>query len=292
MRFLTGLAGLILLLPAFGAEAAAVVTVEALAPPAWVFRNGQPGPASVGLELAPGEILKTGAGGRARLRLPDGSTFKLGENSRFFVADSTVSTEAGRLFRATLRVLTGAFRFTTPAPATADIPRDVTIRLPTLTAGIRGTDVWGKALDGRERIVLIEGKVGVRADSGEEVSIERHLSMVEKNPGVPLSAATPITPADLETYALETEITNDSAGQERGGPWKVTALATRAQREALAVYDRLRAAGFHAVIEPTGQRSSVIYRVRLTGLASRQGAIALADRIRGSFGMNGTAVSR
>ena len=45
---------------------------------------------------------------------------------------------------ASLDVLSGAFRFTTQALTKFRGERDVKVRIVKITAGIRGTDLWGK----------------------------------------------------------------------------------------------------------------------------------------------------
>ena len=62
---------------------------------------------------------------------------------------------------ATLKVLDGAFRLTTDAAVKHRTTRDITVQFPTVTAGICGTDIWGKNLGDKEVVVLIEGKITV-----------------------------------------------------------------------------------------------------------------------------------
>jgi hypothetical protein len=51
-------------------------------------------------------------------------------------------SEDTNVFRAALTVLAGAFRFTTDA--LDNRKRDVAVKAKLVTAGIRGTDLWGK----------------------------------------------------------------------------------------------------------------------------------------------------
>jgi hypothetical protein len=66
------------------------------------------------------------------------------------------------LFRAALNVLEGAFRFTTDVAAKTR-KREVSIRAAQVTAGIRGTDLWGRSRPGNEIVCLIEGERSLRA---------------------------------------------------------------------------------------------------------------------------------
>src|SRR5689334_22603165 len=69
----------VLLLAGIPAQAA-VLTVESVLSPAWIERaNGRREPLAVGMELNSKEKVHTGDGGRAMLRLAEGSAIKLGE---------------------------------------------------------------------------------------------------------------------------------------------------------------------------------------------------------------------
>ncbi len=66
-----------------------------------------------------------------------------------------------RWLAAMVAALPGAFRFT--PGALAQVRRrelDVTVR--SVTAGIRGADLWGKAPEGLDIVCLIEGRIEVR----------------------------------------------------------------------------------------------------------------------------------
>jgi hypothetical protein len=283
---------LVLLLTAAPVMAAAPAIVDAVTSPAWVTRNGVRTPIAPGRVIDMGEVVVTGTGARAVLLLEDGSYVKLGENARFFVADAERRTRDGGLFKATLRVVTGAFRFTTAAVARLAMKREIDIRLPTVTAGIRGTDLWGKATEDREFIALIEGRIGVRRDGGEEVILDKPLSVFDAPKGAPTPAVSPIEQTLLARYAQETEIQPNSGSLAVGGKWKVQAVATAEEAQALAAYDRLRDAGYPAQIDPTGRGKSVTYRVRVAGLASNVEAAALAVRLKAEFGFEAVSVAR
>ncbi|MFO1321012.1 MAG: FecR domain-containing protein [Burkholderiales bacterium] len=273
------------------AAAAPPAVLEGVVSPAWAVRGVSRVPLAPGADLLPGDEILTGAGARALLRMADGSQVKLGEKARFVVAAGKLKRGATPVFEATLRVLAGAFRFTTSALAKVAMRREVNIQLPTVTAGIRGTDLWGKATDDREFVVLIEGKIGVRRGSGEEVALDAPLSVFDAPKGAPDAAVTTVTQALLAEYARETEIESGSGGMRAGGRWKVTVLATADQSSALAAYDRLRDAGFPAAIAPRMDGTRTVYRVRIDGLPSSAEASALAVRLKTRFDYPEVSVS-
>lgn len=265
---------------AASALAAPDVMVEGVNMPAWVTRGGSKHPLGAGDALQPADEITTAAGARVLLRLGDGSAVKLGENARFVVAAAAPAQENRTLFRATLQVLTGAFRFTTSALAKARFQRDVTIQLPTVTAGIRGTDLWGKAQADREFIVLIEGHIAVKRGDTSEVDMTDPLSVFDAPKDAPTPPLGKATPDVLGKYAAETEIANGMGAARAGGKWKVTAGSFTNQEDALGTYDRLRVAGYPAVIRPVSSDAGTIYRVRILGLPSRAEALALSRRLK------------
>ena len=72
-----------------------------------------------------------------------------------------------------LDVVSGAFRFTTRAVHKFRGERDVRVKLAATTAGIRGTDLWGKSEPTRDIFCLVEGSITpVPADPANVVSLK------------------------------------------------------------------------------------------------------------------------
>ena len=113
------------LLAAAQAVAQPAAVVEGVQMPAWVERSGRTSPVAPGMALQAGDQLRTGAGSRLLVKLSEGSLVKLGENGRLTIAEMSPTQE---VFRAALRVLEGAFRFTTDLAARPR-KREVNIRV-------------------------------------------------------------------------------------------------------------------------------------------------------------------
>lgn len=270
--------------------AGATARVEALTMPAWVTRSGTRQPLAPGMALKEADEIATAPGSRVVLRLGEGSVVKLGENARLAIA-AAAPREDG-VFHATLRVLQGAFRFTTTALARTAARRQVDIALPTITAGIRGTDLWGKAAPGRDYVVLIEGRIGVARAGETEVAMDQPLSVFDAPAGAPAPPVVTISPGELAALAPETEL-REGAGTGRGdGAWQVQVAAPHEQSEALAAWDRLRAAGYAAVLAPKTDAEGTMYRVRVTRLATKADAASLAKRLSEELGFGGAFVTR
>jgi hypothetical protein len=281
----------LLLLFALPAQAIPDAEVEAVLAPAWLLRDGKQMPLGPGRELRNGDQILTGDGARARLRLADGSAVKLGERARFSLDSVARKRDGTRLFTAALRVAEGAFRFTTSLVYKFSGPRDIKVTVATVTAGIRGTDLWGKAGPDGEVVALIEGKITLTRAGDKPVTMDRPSTVYQAT----RTAAAPTVsalPADLlAKYAAETEMAPGAGEARKDGTWRLYAARTRSQEEAVAVYDKLQDAGYDASIHPLTRDGRTEYQVRIVGLLSEADGVALAVKLRVQLGLQDISVS-
>jgi uncharacterized cupin superfamily protein len=266
------------------AQPAAVV--EGVQMPAWVERSGRTSPVAPGMALQAGDQVKTGAGSRLLVKLSEGSLVKLGENGTLRITQMAPSQD---LFKAALRVLEGAFRFSTDLAA-KQRRRDVNITVATVTAGIRGTDLWGRSRNEREIVCLIEGRIEVGAEGEQPVVMDqpRQFYVRDKGKTQPVGF---VEPQQLNEWAKETEIERGKGAARLGGKWSVVLATAGNQRDALMVYDEVRKAGYPAEIRPSKDADKRSYVVRIRNLPSKAEAAALADSLRGKHGVENPAVS-
>ncbi|HEY9104854.1 FecR domain-containing protein [Chitinimonas sp.] len=275
------LAGLSLLLLS-AAVAAAPATVSAVNMPAWLERASQARPLLPGQVLQSGDLLRTGQGGRVLLSLPEGSQIKLGEAAVFRV--DKLNAEDGRRspFTTAVDVLKGAFRFTTALVAKAR-QREIDVRVATITAGIRGTDLWGKADEERDLVCLLEGRIAVshEGDGGFQ-EMNEPLSFFVAPKGKP---ALPLAKVEAEKvdkeWAPQTELQAGRGVSRTDGKWRLVVASAADQDETLRWYDSLRAAGYAAKVKPIGTHA---YRVSLEQLASEADAQALGEQLKATLG--------
>ena len=277
---------------ALQAVAAPAAVVEGVQMPAWAERTVAGGirriPLAPGLELRGGDEVKTGAGSRVYLKLAEGSLIKLGENASLRILE--LSPDRGGLFRAALNVLEGAFRFTTDALA-KERRRDVSIRVATVTAGIRGTDLWGKAdREDRQIVCLIEGRIEVGAEGETPVVMDQERQFYRRDKGTTAPVGF-VEPAQLVQWAQQTEIAEGQGAARQGGKWRVTLASAPTQSEALDVYSQLRTAGYAAEIHPAKAGEKRVYQVRISSLPTKGDAEALAAQLRGMHGVAEPRVS-
>ncbi len=273
------------------AQAAPAAVVEGVQMPAWVERAGVGAtrrlPIAPGMELRGGDEVRTGAGSRVHIKLAEGSLVKLGENASLRIID--IAADRGGLFKAALNVLEGAFRFTTDLLA-RERRREVSIRVATVTAGIRGTDLWGKSSVERQVICLIDGKIEVGAEGESPVIMDQPRQFYRRDKGQTQPVGF-VDAVQLAQWARETEIEDGRGAARSGGKWRVTLARVETQSEALAVYDTLRTAGYAAEIFPTRAGEQRVYLVRISRLASKADAEALAAQLRGTAGVQEPRVS-
>jgi hypothetical protein len=275
-----------LLLPLHAALAQVAATVEGVQMPAWVERAGRRVPLIPGMELRAGDQLVTGAGSRLLVKLADGSSVKLGENGQLRFAELSPTRE---LFKAALNVLEGAFRFTTDIVAKSR-NREVSIRAAQVTAGIRGTDLWGRSRAGNEIVCLIEGEIEVAAEGEQAQTMNQPLQFYRRLEGKTQPIGT-VDKAQLDQWSAETELQGGKGVARRGGRYSVLLGSADEQGSALALYDELRNAGYPAEIWPLKQAEKLVYIVRIRQLPSRAEANALAKTLRGKFGITEPKVS-
>ena len=272
------------------ALAAANAVVEAVQSPAWIERNGTRIPIAPGMPLQDRDQVHTGANSRVLLRMPEGSTVKLGENARFAIDRQDFGR--GNVYTAAMSVAEGAFRFTSDVFTKFRGRRDINVKLITVTAGIRGTDLWGKSDRDREIVCLIDGRIAVQRGAEAPIAMSDPLSFYIAPAGKEALPVAPVPPEQLKQWAMETEIEVGKGGARRGGQWKVMLAEVATQAEALLRYDALRDAGYAARIVPAHTDKERRYEVLLSNLPSQQDAQALANALRGKYGVTEAVVRR
>lgn len=275
--------------PAFAAKDAHVHAVQ---PPAWIERAGGIVALRPGDQLLAGDVIRTGPGGRVQVDLPEGSRVKLGEEVRFRAERLAERTDAdGGFFDAAFDVLKGAFRFTTGL-AGGEQRRDVTFRVGAVTAGIRGTDIWGKSMDDSDMVLLLEGEVELAMPDHDAMMMAEPMHGVMMMPSGEMRMIESV-PADmLEQYAGETEMNAGRAMLMMNGEWQLIVMSLRDREIAVRVQDELVAAGFPADVVDVTVDGVRWHRVALTGLASVNDARMQGESLIGQSGIRSFWIRR
>lgn len=267
----------IVALPGFAATSAPVLTVESVLSPAWVERaNGRREPLSAGMALASKDKVHTGDGGRAMLRLVEGSAVKIGESAMLAIDDLVHKPAAkGGMVAASLDVVRGAFRFTTGLLSKPTGQRDVRVKVNAVTAGIRGTDVWGRSDNERDIVCLLEGRITVTHGTAQFEMQEPNSFYIAPRTGQ-AEPPSSVSPQQVKEWSDETEIFPGMGSVRAGGAAAVVVASMTNERSAVALRNKLRESGFPAVIAVGGGT----LEIRVDALANNAEAAALAERLR------------
>jgi hypothetical protein len=255
--------------------------VEAVQLSASVLRGGVSTPLAPGMELGSRDQVRTGPRSRVVLRTADGSTVKLGEQGSFFLDNARMRED--NVFEAAMRIAEGAFRFTTEALEKFGGRREVNITVKTVTAGIRGTDLWGKSTSDSQIVCLIAGTIEVTSPGESPFIMDRPLSFYALEGELSRAIAT-VPPDQFREWAAETETQPGRGVSKRGGKWKIAIAPGEKHNDALQIYDELRKAGYPAEIVPSKAGEKRVYGVRLSNFETREDAEFVADDLKRQAG--------
>ncbi len=272
----------------------ASVEVDSVNFPAWVLRDTQLQPLSPGERLRAGDQVNTGVGGRAWLAFDDGSVVKLGSETRFLIERAEMrKAESDSLLDAAFDVLRGAFRYTSGF----FLPRiraghRVDVRVGSITAGIRGTDIWGRSGETEDFVALLEGSIEVSADGAAPQTMDQPLTLFAKKRG---EAAGPIQPVAADVVAglaPETELDEAAGIASLGGDHALVLMSLQSPDLVEPNRARFIEAGYPVtaqVVEIDGQAYT---RLLLAGLRDRAAAENLRPRLAERFALENVWIIR
>jgi hypothetical protein len=254
------------------------LTAEGVISPAWVERAGKREPLKAGMALAGSDRVITGERARVMLRMSEGSAIKLGENAALHVAALAEKARADNspLVSASLEVAKGVFRFTTGVFGNPRAERHLTVKLGTVTAGVRGTDLWGRSVTSDDLVCLLEGRITVRHEKQEVVMNEPLQTFIVPRNDKPKPLGK-VSQKQSDEWAQETEIGEGQGATRAGGTQRIELMRTLDLNAARALETRLKDAGYPAVIDPvTGGQHAVC----VLGIASAKDRDALLARLK------------
>jgi hypothetical protein len=280
---------LILLLSTFILNSTAALAesggvVEAIQMPAWYDRDGVTRPLKPGIELYSGDTIRTGKNARALLRMTEGSTVKLGEDTRLNINTLTPPKQKEGVFAALLRLSRGAFRFTTTEIGKS-LKRNVDVKIGHVTVGIRGTDIWGRSQTGEDLFCLIAGKVNVEREGEAGFMMHDPLTYIVAPGAKPTTAVTPVDMNELGKWAQETETQQGQGILTANGEWAVNMMSLQNSAAADKLQQQLHDAGFATDIQEVQVNGQAWLRVRIEGFISRQDANSFASTINNQYGI-------
>ncbi|HET7922330.1 MAG TPA: FecR family protein [Gammaproteobacteria bacterium] len=286
LRVLSSVVAAILAAVCLGAAAAeppAGSVVTAVQSPAWRVQGSFVAPLRPGDVIEDGNSLRTGAGGRVYLALPEASTVKLGENTELATpAMDMMQDREGSLFKGALHILKGVFRFTTSLIGKSR-RRQVDIQVGTATIGIRGTDVWGRAGPDGQLVALLEGKAEMHAPGHAMMMMDQPMHyMLMPNAGA-MQMHLPVTQANLADWAAQTDVHPGSGVLSRDGHWVLSLISSTDARDTTRLMRILDQAGYPSEVLDVTVRGRNWHRLVIRQVASHADARALAARLGATY---------
>jgi len=265
--------------PAAGNPPAGSV-VSAVQSPAWLVHAGTATALKPGMLVADGDTLRTAAGGRVYVQLPEHSTVKLGENTEFATpAMQMTKDDQGSLFKGVLHVLKGVFRFTTSLVGHSE-RRHVDIQVGVATIGVRGTDVWGRSADDGSLVALLEGKVSMDMPGHPGMMMEQPMHyMTMGSTGSDMKMGQDVTPDKVADWAAQTDVAPGSGVLTDDGRWTVALLSSTSDDDTLDLMQKLAVAGYPSEDATVTIKGRQWHRLLIKQAASYKDARAIAAKV-------------
>ncbi len=277
--------------PALAARARPQVNtlvVDAVQMPAWTTRSGQRVPLSPGDAVTTAEEVETAAAAALVLRMPEGSLTRLGEKTRLGIQRLEVNPADGyTAVRSELKLFDGFFRFATSAVAKAVGQREIDVNLRTATIGIRGTDFWSMTDAVHDAACLFEGKVDLATRDQGALTLDKPTAFWARFFDQPVKPVGNATPDELAKFLASTEMQPGKGVAVEGGRWRVVAATLSAAPAANALAARLRTEGYLALVRAKTLSGRNMHEVRINGLATRNDASAVLEKIKAVEGVSG-----
>ena len=257
--------------------------IAAVQSPAWLVHAGASTPVMPGMQVGDGDTLRTAAGGRVYLDLPEHSRVKLGENTEFMAPSMVMAhDEHGAMFKGVLHILKGVFRFTTSLVGKSE-HRDVSIQVGVATIGVRGTDVWGRAGADGSLVALLEGKISMDMPGHPGMQMEQPMHYMMMRTAGQMQMNVPVTPGNMSDWAAQTDVTPGSGVLTTDGHWMLALISSTSVKDSTRLMRKLADAGYPAEDTNVMIHGKPWHRLVIHQVASYQDARTLADRIGKQF---------
>lgn len=269
------------------------VSVDSVNFPVWVERGERRMPVAPGDRLLAGDVIQTGKRGRVWLSVEEGSVIKLGQDTRFAIERTGFREDDNEtLYDAAFNVLKGAFRFTSGFfNALRPAKHRVDFQVGAVTAGVRGTDIWGRSADDEDFVALLEGRIEVSSAGDPPTSMDTPLTLYRKASG---QAADPVAPVDVAVVASlapETELNADVGIANRSGRYNLVLQSLQDESNVAGGLERFRSAGYPVVAREVEIEDSRYTRIQLEGLADREAAANLRRTLNESISVEDAWIS-
>lgn len=260
--------------------------VTGLQMPAWVEIDGQKMALRLGMEIPSKSSINTSDNARILIELEEGSLVKLGENAQVDVKKLQPPKVKSGIFKASLNVFKGAFRFTTQLIG-AKRQRNIDVKIGTVTAGIRGTDIWGKSDSKQDLVCLLEGRIDVNKDGYPAIKMTEPLSFYIAPKGKSPLPVAPVPEEKLTAWVPQTELIDGQGVLINTGQWSLNIASYQSLSGAKALLKKLDNAGYSADIKSVKVKDRLWHRINISHFKSRKDALYISDKMDKIFNLKG-----
>jgi hypothetical protein len=258
--------------------------VTAVMSPAWLVHGSATTPIKPGMQIGDGDTLRTGAGGRVYIDLPEHSRVKLGENTEFATPSMIMTQDnQGSMFKAALHILKGVFRFTTSLVGKSE-RRHVDIQVGVATIGIRGTDVWGRAGTDGSLVALLEGKAEMSMPGqAAPMAMDQPMHYMMMPAQGQMQMNVPVSQQNMSDWSAQTDVQQGGGVLSSDGQWTVALVSSSSDADAMRLMKKLADAGYPSEDTMVTVKGKPYHRLVIRQAASLQDARALGTLVNKQF---------
>ncbi len=180
--------------------------VSRMIPAVHIERGGKQMKAAMQTAVLWQDVVATGAHGRARITLDDGSVLNVGSDSKLKVIQHDAGTQQTELDLAYGRVRSQAVRVARPGGK-------FQVRTPVGVAGVVGTDFYLAYINGILELIVYEGQVNFCNLTGQCVSVLAGFIAFIRGANLAPDAPTQATPSQLTDAGQNSDVPDSQARQ-------------------------------------------------------------------------------
>ncbi len=271
--------------PIFGA------VVEHFQMPAWIETENGKKAMRIGMQIKAKRAVITGDSGKVHIKMEEGSTLKIGSKAKVNVIKIAPAKTKSGIFKSVIHIIQGAFRFTTAAKARYK-KRNIHFKIRTITAGIRGTDIWGKSVPEKDFICLLEGKIEVQHKDSHPQTMQGAYTFFVAERGKKAKPIAPISKKKVKKWAKTTNIQKGKGKITKGGRYILNIFSAQKQSYAKKWQRRLDKAGFAIDIKEVIVQGKYWYRLSIHHISSIQDARFLEKKLDQIYAFNSGWISK
>ncbi len=250
------------------------IVVDTVIYPAWIQQGNEKIAIYPGMEISESDNIVTGENGKVWFKMIEGSTIKIGEKAQIVFTE--IETQTNRsVFNSVVKVLKGAFRFTTAKVASNRWKRNIDFKIGAITAGVRGTDIWGKSNSEKDLVCLLEGKIEVNSQHDDSIVMDQPLDYYVVNNDKNKSILGVIELATVKKWAQQTAIKRHQGVVKAHGKWSLVMGVFSNQKNANNLVAKLSTLGYHAQVVKEGSK----LRVAVNGFVSKKDITLVKTRL-------------